>query len=139
MTATKEQITALMPMITPYSMPADQTASDTLYDIACERTKQDAPGLPDSSAAEAICWYIAHLLSNKEGHSGIASETLGSWSVSYAVSAGGESTTYLGEYNRVISAGATLMDGNCVMITHEDAELADNYGLNPIRRAGGVK
>lgn len=125
MTATIEQITALLPMITPYSMPADQTARNTLFDIACNRINQDAPGLASSAQPEAICWYIAHLLCNKEGGAGISSEHLGNWSVTYAA---GEATPYLAEYNRIISLASFI--GNCDTTQNDDIELADRYALD---------
>lgn len=123
---TLEEITALLPLITPYSMPADSTAASTLYDIAQNRVSQDAAGINPAAEKEAICWYIAHLLYIKSDNLGVTSEHLGNFSKTYAAD---RTSPYLSEYNRVISTSGDVFS-TCGMVEHDDAELADRYGLD---------
>ena len=130
---TISDVTAMLPLVTRYSMPEDQTAAGTLYLLAEARVSADAPGLSDTNETLAYCYYIAHLMSGQQGRTGITSEHLGQWSVSYSSNAA-ENSTYLVEYYRLIGeAGISV----CDVVRHNDADYAEDYG-NDSAYIGGM-
>lgn len=97
---TQSEVATLLPLITPYNLPEglDGTA---LYNHTVSRVRRECPSLEGNGLTEAVCYMIAHILSTKEGRSGVTSEHLGQWSASFTWS---KSTPYLEEYSRLVRA-----------------------------------
>ena len=95
---TQSEVTTLLPIITPFAVPA---AISTLYEIAYARFVQDAPacvGYPSENVA--IAYYIASLLASGAADSGVLTEKIDDYSVTYGDS--GKQGTYLSKYQAEI-------------------------------------
>lgn len=124
---TYQEVKTLMSLITPYSLPEDDESAFTLYKIAEDKVTRDAPTLTGSAQTEACCFYLAHLLSLKDGSAGIISEQLGTSSVTYAKD---RSTAYLIEYRRIIKAASIANIAACMTCRHDDTETSNLYALD---------
>lgn len=132
---TQTEVATLLPLLTPYSLPEGE-AGDTLFEYAQARVLKDAPTLQndDELLTEAICYYLAHVLSLQEGRSGVTSEHLGQWSASYSWA---ESTPYLSEYKRILNgiAKPALIRASSVQ-RHSDRHKAECLSLDNTRGDG---
>ena len=95
---TQTEVETLLPVITPFAVPA---AMDTLYDIAYAQFAQDAASCTGTSAEnEAITYYIASMLSSGAGSSGVKSEKIDDYSITF--SDGGQSQGYRDKYLQIV-------------------------------------
>lgn len=95
---TQTEVETLLPVITPFAVPS---AMDTLYEIAYAQFAQDAPSCTGTSAEnEAITYYIASLLSSGAGTSGVNSEKIDDYSITF--SDGGQTQAYMSKYQQII-------------------------------------
>jgi len=95
---TQSEVEVLLPVITPFAVPA---AIDTLYAIAYAQFGLDAPQCVGSSMEnEAITYYIASLLSSGAGTSGVESEKIDDYSITF--SDGGQTRGYLDKYQMIV-------------------------------------
>ena len=95
---TQSEVEALLPVITPFPVPA---AIDTLYAIAYAQFGLDAPqGVGSSMENEAVTYYIASLLSSGAGTSGVESEKIDDYSITF--SDGGQTQGYLDKYQMIV-------------------------------------
>lgn len=130
---TIQEVSAMLPLLTPYSMPSDSTQAQTLYDIAGEVVDHDITGASDTETTRAYCYYIAHLMSSKDGSATATSEHLGEWSVTYKATAPG-SSVWLAQYDAIkdrIVRGSLVAGGRTVTI--DDVDTASRY---PLDRSG---
>lgn len=130
MTTTIEEVTAMLPIVTPYSMPDD--GSTTLYTLAEERVNTDGNPFEGSTETLAYCMIIAHYLAVRDGKSGITSEHLGQWSVTYA---DGQHTAYMAQYLMMVKKATALKSavrGNGI-VEHSDTKCTERYGLDNMR------
>lgn len=131
-------IKKLLPLLTPFTLPEDAESAGMLYNLAYSRTTDDAPNLSDDdpAKAEAICWYLAHLLFSQSGSAGIQSESLGNWSVSYKSVDSGKTksanSAYLAEYERIITSDIQI---SSTIVGHNDMIIADILGNDDGRRS----
>lgn len=122
-------VKALLPLITPFRIE-DDTAGAIYYAHAVEQTTRDAPGLSETQAQTAQCYWIAHLMAGRDGHSGVTSEHLGQWSATYNTAAEG-TDIYYAQYRRFIADTAPqTFSGISAVVTHTDAQTADSYSLD---------
>lgn len=99
---------ALLPLITPFSAPAD-TVAGILYGQAHNRALNDAPGATGEDLILMETYYVAFLLANKDGGLGLTSEKLDD--AAFAYSGGGRANGYLAQYRDLaakVNAGATV-------------------------------
>ena len=95
---TQSDVEALIPVITPFAVPA---AISTLYDIAYARFSAAAPSCVGSAYEnEAITYYIASMLSSGAGSTGVKSEKIDDYSISFGE--GGQTQAYLSKYQQII-------------------------------------
>lgn len=130
----EEEVKQLLPLITPYSVP-DAASWQVIYQTALDNVMADLFGLDDAQVKLAVVYYIAHLMSSKDGRMNITSEHLGQWSASYGT--GSYPDQYYAEYKRIVSGGKTaaIIAGSGV-VTHDDATCADRYRLDGSRDGG---
>ena len=125
---TIEQVTAMLPLVTPYSMPDDAVPKQTLYDLAAAKYEADGASLLEHTETLAYCLIIAHYMTVQAGKSNVTSEHLGQWSVSYGAS---ESTSYLKEYNALVKASQIRrMAASGCCVKHADVNCAGFYGID---------
>ena len=97
---TQADVEALLPVITPFAVPA---AIDTLYSIAYARFAAAAPSCVGSIYEnEAITYYIASMLSSGAGSSGVKSEKIDDYAISFGD--GGQTQAYMSKYQQTIDA-----------------------------------
>jgi len=95
---TQSEVEALLPVITPFAVPS---AIDTLYEIAYAQFAQDAASCTGTSAEnEAITYYIASMLSSGAGSSGVKSEKIDDYSITFGD--GGQTQGYRDKYQQII-------------------------------------
>ena len=95
---TQTEVETLLPVITPFAVPS---AMDTLYEIAYAQFAQDAPSCTGTSAEnEAITYYIASMLSSGAGSSGVKSEKIDDYAISFGD--GGQTQAYMSKYQQII-------------------------------------
>lgn len=127
---TIQEVGAMLEALTPYSMPSDETKAQTLYNIADEIVEHDIPTASDTDKNRACAYYVAHLLSGKNGSSNITSEHLGEWSATYKTTASG-SSFWLEEYRAMkyrILRGKLI--STAMSVTIDDTETSKRYPLD---------
>ena len=115
---TQTEVEALLPVITPFAVPA---LIDTLYDVALDQFTLDAPGcLGTSSENMAITYYIAGMLSSGAGSTGVKSEKIDDYTISFGE--GGQTAEYGGKYNQIVDNcnHNIIIAGMVAGITRED-------------------
>lgn len=126
-------VSAMLPLITPYSMPTDQTQAQTIYALAVAKAEQDGLNVADTVMTQALCYIIAHMMSAKDGSASVTSEHLGDWSASYATSSDG-SSKWIAEYNSIKDdyiRGSLISDASSVEIN--DVKLSRVYPPDALR------
>lgn len=125
-------VKTLLPLITPFKIEND-TEGLKYYNLAVEQTNRDAPGLSETQAQTAECYWIAHLMAVRDGHSGVTSEHLGQWSATYNTTAAG-TDIYYAQYRRFLAdTTPQTFSGISVTVRHTDETTADNYSLDGFR------
>lgn len=130
--STLGDVTAMLSLITPYQMPINITEAQLLYDIGMEAVSTDLVGATDLIQTRGCCYYIAHLLSTRDGSSRATSEHLGEWSIGYAASVSG-SSQWLDAYHRLIASvkrGALI--SSPVIVDIDDITLSRKYPLDEV-------
>lgn len=95
---TQIEVEALLPVITPFAVPA---AIDTLYEIAYARFAADAAScLGTTHENAAITYYIASMLSSGAGTSGVKSEKIDDYAISFMD--GGQTAAYEAKYQSIV-------------------------------------
>ena len=95
---TQAEVEALLPVITPFAVPA---LMDTLYEVAYDQFYLDAPGcIGTSSENTAIAYYIAGMLSSGAGSSGVKSEKIDDYTITFGE--GGQSAEYNAKYQQIV-------------------------------------
>jgi hypothetical protein len=95
---TQADVEALLPVITPFAVPAAMT---TLYTIASARFAAAAPSCVGSVYEnEAVTYYIASMLSSGAGTSGVKSEKIDDYAIAYGD--GGQTQAYMSKYQQII-------------------------------------
>lgn len=126
---TQSDVATLLPIITPYTLPEGDEGL-ALYNHTVSRVLMAAPSLEENDGVltEAVCYLIAHILSMREGRTGVTSEHLGQWSASYSWE---ETTPWLTEYKRILNAGvkASLIRAGAVY-RHTDRHKADCLSMD---------
>ena len=110
-------VIALMPILTPYSMPSNRTVQNALMELA---EPHITGRVPESQVVTAYCLYIAYLLSAKAGRMGVSSESLGEWSVSYADA----TNPWLSRFNSLIKTSVVSVCADMLTGSH-----IDNYEM----------
>lgn len=128
------EVKKLLPLITPYTVP-DAASWQVIYQTALDNVMADLFGLNDVQVKLAVVYYIAHLMSSKDGRMSITSEHLGQWSASYGT--GSAPDQYYAEYLRIVDGAKTaaIIRGSGI-VTHDDATCADRYRLDGSRDGG---
>lgn len=130
---TFEDVKELMALITPYNIPDNKLI--TLYEIAAERFTADAPNCTGTSAeTEAEVYYIASLYSSGQGTSGVTSEHIDDYSISYGN--GGQTRAYYDKYRDIVDrcnynaliAGVTDGQKRADMLDDLNLDAADVLG-----------
>jgi hypothetical protein len=125
-------VKTLLPLITPFKIEND-TEGLQYYNLAVEQTTRDAPGLSETQAQTAQCYWIGHLMAGRDGHSGVTSEHLGQWSATYNTTAEG-TDIYYAQYRRFLAdAAPQTFSGISATVRHTDEITADNYSLDGFR------
>lgn len=128
---TIQEVSAMLPLLTPYSMPTDSTQAQTLYTLAGEIADYDLSGASDTNITRAYCYLIAHFLSTKDGSANATSEHLGEWSVTYKSGVAG-SSAWLDQYDLLKDQ---LFRGNLIAsnsaVTIDDVDTSRMYPLDP--------
>lgn len=126
---TQSDVATLLPIITPYTLPEGDEGL-ALYNHTVSRVLMAAPSLEENDGVltEAVCYLIAHILSMREGRTGVTSEHLGQWSASYSW---GESTPWLTEYKRIVNgiSKANIIRASRLM-KHADRHKADCLSMD---------
>jgi len=133
------EVAAMLPIVTPFTMPTEQAAKQTLYNIAEARVSADAPSLTGTEQTLAYCLVIAHTMNMQTGHAGTTSEHLGNWSASYSATAG-DSSPYLAEYEKLVRPfrrAALISRGRSV--THRDTYCSEVLSLDASRPGCGQR
>ena len=95
---TQADVEALLPVITPFAVPAAMT---TLYTIASARFAAAAPSCVGSAYEnEAVTYYIASMISSGAGSSGVMSEKIDDYAIAYGD--GGQTQAYMSKYQQII-------------------------------------
>lgn len=122
---TIEEVTMMLPVLTPYHMPKDPEAS-ALYNLADSIISASARGTAAGpQETQAYCYYIAYLMSSQEGKTGITSEHLGSYSVSY----GDDTNPWLKLYMSTVRGGTFGGFASCTGV-HNDAKTMQKYSID---------
>jgi len=114
---TIEEVRALLPVISPYQLPAE--TADLLFSLAKEEVVKDAPGVSGIKETEAYCYYLAYLLSAKDGEYGVSSKQVGSVSVSYS-----EKNPWLAQYRSCIFP---FIVTDCTRLEHTDVTICNRF------------
>ena len=112
---TMEEVMKMMPLVTEFTLASETAAS--YFDLASGAVT----GLSGKDETLGYCYYIAHLLSQKDSQ--IASEHLGSYSVTYS------GKSYLALLQRLqrksrLNAIASFAE------THSDAKTMERYTVD---------
>lgn len=95
---TQEEVEMLLPVITPFPVPA---LIDDLYAIALARFGVDAPAcLGTSFENTAVTYYIASMLSSGAGMTGVKSEKIDDYTITYGE--GGQTQEYILKYHQIV-------------------------------------
>ena len=111
------KVIALMPILTPYSMPSNRTVQNALMELA---EPHITGRVLENQVVTAYCLYIAYLLSAKAGRMGVSSESLGEWSVSYADA----TNPWLSRFNSLVKTSVVSVCADMLTGSH-----IDNYEM----------
>lgn len=115
---TQSEVEALLPVITPFSVP---DLMDTLYEVALAQFTLDASACLGTSAENtAITYYIAGMLSSGAGSAGVISEKIDDYAIKFGE--GGQAAEYENKYRQIVDTCNyhAAMVGISTEITRED-------------------
>ena len=125
----QSEVVALLALVTPLSPPSADPSLNVLYPIALAQLARDAPNCTGNTADLAITYYIGGMISSGAGRSGVASEKIDDYAISYRVD---PTSDYFGRYHELVIAcnAGSIVSISSMIGGVERTDTLDNFDLD---------